>query len=78
MKVSAVATAAMAGLVSAQNINDIPGCALPCLQTALSSKTVCSPTDFGCLCSKENFAAMQAAATSCVIEKCGANKAVSK
>ncbi|KAG5973670.1 hypothetical protein E4U58_004608 [Claviceps cyperi] len=77
MKVSAVATAAMAGLVSAQNIFDIPGCALPCVQTAVS-KTVCFPTDFGCLCSKDNFIAMQAAATACVIEKCGANKAVSE
>ncbi|KAG6296082.1 hypothetical protein E4U09_001894 [Claviceps aff. purpurea] len=74
MRVSAVATAAMAGLVSAQNLNDIPACAMPCMQTA-ASKTSCPPADFGCLCSKDNFAAMQAAATSCVIEKCGAKKA---
>ncbi|KAG6243907.1 hypothetical protein E4U25_006614 [Claviceps purpurea] len=74
MRVSAVATAAMAGLVSAQNLKDIPACAMPCMQTA-ASKTSCPPADFGCLCSKDNFAAMQAAATSCVIEKCGAKKA---
>ncbi|KAG5945044.1 hypothetical protein E4U60_005517 [Claviceps pazoutovae] len=67
----------MAGLVSAQNINDIPACAMPCMQTAVS-KTVCSFTDVGCLCSKDNFVAIKAAATSCVIEKCGANKAASE
>ncbi|KAG5941399.1 hypothetical protein E4U59_001772 [Claviceps monticola] len=74
MRVSAVATAAMAGLVSAQNYHDIPACAMPCMQTAVSN-TVCSFTDIACLCSKDNFAAIKAAAASCVIENCGPSKA---
>ncbi|KAG6011954.1 hypothetical protein E4U54_007827 [Claviceps lovelessii] len=77
MKVSAVASVAVAGLVSAQSISDIPECALPCLTTAVTAKTTCAVADFACLCEKVNFAAVQAAATGCVVEKCGAAKAVS-
>ncbi|KAG5984067.1 hypothetical protein E4U55_006202 [Claviceps digitariae] len=78
MKVSAVASVAMAGLVSAQSISDIPACAMPCLSTAVTSKTTCALTDIACLCEKANFVAVQAAATSCVLEKCGASKALSE
>ncbi|KAG6000834.1 hypothetical protein E4U43_001495 [Claviceps pusilla] len=77
MKVSAVASVAVAGLVSAQSISDIPECAMPCLSTAVTAKTTCAVADFACLCEKANFAAVQAAATGCVVEKCGAAKAVS-
>ncbi|KAK2601625.1 hypothetical protein QQS21_004860 [Conoideocrella luteorostrata] len=76
MKFSAVAAVAFAALVSAQSKDDIPSCAIPCLDDAVKSKTSCSTTDFACICKKENFSAIQGAATSCVISKCGPEKAV--
>lgn len=66
----------MAALVSAQSISDIPACALPCIKDGVA-KTDCKDTDLGCICKAENFK-IQGAATSCVLSKCGADKAVSK
>ncbi|KAG5935076.1 hypothetical protein E4U53_000524 [Claviceps sorghi] len=77
MKVSAAVSVAVASLVSAQGINDIPACALPCITKAVTTQTKCSIADIPCVCGKESFAAVQAAATGCVIEKCGAGKAIS-
>lgn len=77
MKFTAVAAISMAALVSAQSISDIPACALPCISTAVGS-TSCGATDLKCICMKDNMSKIQGAATPCVIEKCGADKAVSK
>ncbi|OAA51929.1 CFEM domain-containing protein [Metarhizium rileyi] len=76
MKFAAVAAIAMAAMVSAQSRNDIPSCALPCLDDAVKKSTSCSTSDFTCICKKENFSKVQGAATSCVIEKCGSDVAV--
>ncbi|OAQ66283.1 extracellular membrane protein, CFEM domain-containing protein [Pochonia chlamydosporia 170] len=78
MKFVAVAAVAMAALASAQNRNEIPSCALPCLDDSVKKVTSCSTSDFACICKKENFSKVQGDATSCVISKCGADKAVSE
>lgn len=67
----------MAALVSAQSISDIPSCALPCIKVGVE-QTSCSETDMGCICKPENFSKIQGAATSCVVEKCGADTALRK
>lgn len=75
MKTAFVALAALAALAQAQTRADIPSCALPCLDAAITANTKCSTTDFVCVC--KDFNAVQADATSCVIEKCGADVAIS-
>jgi len=76
MKYSFVAIATLAALAQAQTRADIPACALPCLDAAVTKDTKCSTSDFTCIC--KNFDAVQADATPCVIEKCGTDVAISK
>ena len=64
------AALALAAVASAQTLADIPACALPCLDSAVASKTSCAQTDIACIC--KNFTAIEAASTSCIITKCGA------
>ncbi|KAK7995377.1 hypothetical protein PG990_014150 [Apiospora arundinis] len=72
----AFATAALAAaVVSAQTLADIPACALPCLSDAVTKNTNCQVTDYKCIC--EHGDALQSAAGSCVMDKCGAQEAVS-
>lgn len=74
MKYSLVAVA-LATAVSAQSLSDVPECAIPCLDDAITSETKCETTDLTCVC--ENFDDVRSAATSCVVEKCGADTALS-
>lgn len=74
MKYAFVAIA-LAAAVHAQTIDDVPECAIPCLDDAISSETDCDTTDYACVC--ENFEAIQGVATSCVISECGAETALS-
>lgn len=77
MKYSALLIAATAGLASAQCVSDIPSCAQSCIEDAAASATSCGAQDFECQCTTANQAAIQGAATSCVISACGADVAVS-
>ncbi|KAI1336345.1 hypothetical protein F5Y15DRAFT_427049 [Xylariaceae sp. FL0016] len=71
-----IAAAALAALVSAQSLSDIPSCALPCIDDAIKSSTSCSETDYGCIC--ENEDKLVSGATSCVLQDCGADVATSQ
>ncbi|RFU33019.1 hypothetical protein B7463_g3324, partial [Scytalidium lignicola] len=64
---AAAAVMAFAGLASAQ----IPACAQPCLDAATKSATKCGATDIVCQCQPSNQAAIQGAATTCVVSSCG-------
>lgn len=75
MKTAAFVAVALAALAQAQTRADIPSCALPCLDAAVTANTKCSTTDYACIC--KDFDAVQTAATSCVISKCGADVALS-
>ncbi|EGX88973.1 Extracellular membrane protein, 8-cysteine region, CFEM [Cordyceps militaris CM01] len=68
--------AALFTLATAQTVNDIPSCAMPCLNEAITSKTSCQTTDIPCVC--KNIAAVQGAATACVIKACGSDVAINK
>jgi len=70
------AALALAALAQAQSRADIPACALPCLDDAVTKDTKCSTSDFACIC--KNFDAVQADATPCVIQKCGTDVAINK
>ncbi|KAI6781180.1 hemoglobin and hemoglobin-haptoglobin-binding protein-like protein [Emericellopsis cladophorae] len=72
----AVAAAILAAVVKAQTIDDVPSCAVPCLDEAIASETDCDTTDYACVC--ENFEAVQGVATACVIEECGATVALNE
>lgn len=74
MKYAFVAIA-LAAAVHAQTIDDVPECAIPCLDDAIASETDCATDDYPCVC--ENFDAIQGVATSCVISECGAETALS-
>ncbi|KAB5550888.1 hypothetical protein GE09DRAFT_1189930 [Coniochaeta sp. 2T2.1] len=69
MKYSAVIVAALAAVASAQDISIFPECSLPCILDAISTATSCQATDYACVCA--NMDALTAAATGCVVEKCG-------
>ncbi|PTB35655.1 hypothetical protein M441DRAFT_62699 [Trichoderma asperellum CBS 433.97] len=76
MKAATVLAVTFAALAQAQTRADIPSCALPCLDAAVTANTKCSTTDYACIC--KDFSAVQTSATSCVIEKCGADVALNK
>ncbi|RFU78009.1 extracellular membrane, cfem domain [Trichoderma arundinaceum] len=61
-----------------QTIGDIPPCAIPCIQNAIATETTCAANDFKCACQTDNFNAILAASTSCVIAACGADTAINK
>lgn len=75
MKYAFVALA-LAATARAQSRSDIPSCAIDCLDSAITSETSCSTTDYVCVC--KNFDSLQGSATSCVVKACGADVAVSK
>ncbi|CAI0647036.1 unnamed protein product, partial [Colletotrichum noveboracense] len=72
------AIAALAALVVAQDASIIPECARDCLSKATASATSCKEGDYACTCKPDNKAAIQSAATSCVIAACGVDVAVSE
>ncbi|KAI0879895.1 uncharacterized protein GGS22DRAFT_102951 [Annulohypoxylon maeteangense] len=69
----AVITLVLATFASAQSLSDIPQCALPCIDSARTSSTSCSNSDYACIC--KNKDAITGAATSCVLQSCGADVA---
>lgn len=70
------AAVALAAAVYAQDISQIPSCALPCIEDAVTSGTSCSISDYPCIC--ENKDALTSGATSCVIDSCGATVAATE
>lgn len=71
----AIVTIACAALVHAQSRDDVPSCALPCLDTAVQQNTSCATDDYACICKDQD--AVKSAATDCVVSKCGTNTALS-
>ena len=72
----AFAAVALAALARAQGLADIPTCAQPCLESAIKDNTSCEVSDLACVC--KNFDSLQGDAQSCVLEKCGAEKALNE
>ncbi|KAL7944989.1 hypothetical protein V8C42DRAFT_324246 [Trichoderma barbatum] len=54
-------------------INGVPSCAIPCIQSAISSTTTCAATDFACACPK--IADVATAGSACVVAACGQDTA---
>ncbi|GKT46239.1 uncharacterized protein ColSpa_06420 [Colletotrichum spaethianum] len=72
------ALAALVAVAAAQvDPTIIPECARKCLTDATASATSCKEGDYSCTCQADNKAAIQTAATSCVISACGVDKALS-
>ncbi|KAL2829444.1 hypothetical protein BDW59DRAFT_159034 [Aspergillus cavernicola] len=78
MKLSIISALAMTTLAASQTINDVPKCAIPCLDNAIKSQTSCGVKDYACVCKEENFSKVQGAATSCVTDACGADVALNQ
>jgi hypothetical protein len=76
MKFTTLLAVAFATLAASQTINDVPKCAIPCLDDAIKSKTSCDVKDYKCVCKEENFSKVQGAATACVVQKCGSDVAL--
>jgi hypothetical protein len=70
-----VAALALAVAATAQTIDDVPDCAIPCLEDAVASTTDCAADDYPCICS--NFSTVQSAAIGCVLGACGLDVALS-
>ena len=78
MKYSAIILAAAAGVVSAISIGDfVPKCSLDCLTNAISTGTKCALTDPVCQCQVENYQNIYVVGTTCVINACGSDVAIS-
>ncbi|KAI0199470.1 hypothetical protein F4808DRAFT_461791 [Astrocystis sublimbata] len=71
-----VAVVALAAAVTAQSLNDIPSCALPCIDDARTSQTNCAADDYKCIC--DNIDQLTGTATPCVLKGCGADTALNK
>ncbi|KAL3457660.1 hypothetical protein BJX64DRAFT_292897 [Aspergillus heterothallicus] len=76
MKLTTLLTVTIATLAASQTINDVPKCAIPCLDDAITSKTSCAVKDYKCVCKQDNFDKVQGAATACVVQKCGSDVAL--
>lgn len=74
---SVYAITAFAAVVAAQSSSGLPECAIPCIRDATTSATDCTFGDYACSCEPANNAAIRAAATSCVIDACGVDVALS-
>lgn len=69
----AVVAAALITLVAAGPRDEVPQCALPCLDAAVKESTSCGADDFACICN--NFGALAANANllTCTSKACGSN-----
>ncbi|KAM0477781.1 hypothetical protein ACHAPX_005545 [Trichoderma viride] len=70
-----LALATFVAAVYGQTIDDIPACAIPCLDDAIASAG-CATDDVACAC--KNFDAIEAASTSCIVAACGADVAINQ
>jgi hypothetical protein len=77
MKTSAYMLTAMACLATAQRMSDaLPSCATDCLNSGIESATKCALDDGDCICEVDNYRNTYDAATACVLQACGAAKAL--
>lgn len=72
----AFAAIALAALARAQTREDIPECAIPCLDEAIRNNSDCSVDDTACVCGA--FDAIRGDASSCVIDACGIDTALNE
>jgi hypothetical protein len=72
----AFAALALAALARAQSRDDIPECALPCLDKAIKDNSDCSVEDTACVCGA--FDAIRGDASTCVIDACGIDTALNE
>ncbi|KAH6850418.1 hypothetical protein B0I37DRAFT_113768 [Chaetomium sp. MPI-CAGE-AT-0009] len=75
MKYTTAVFALAATAALAQDISVFPECSLPCIIDAVGT-TSCEATDFACVCG--NMEAVKQAATPCVVDKCGLDKALNE
>ncbi|KAK0762870.1 hypothetical protein N5P37_004392 [Trichoderma harzianum] len=68
--------ATFATVVYGQTINGVPACAIPCIESAISSQTSCASTDFACAC--PSISAVSAAGAACVVAACGEDVATNQ
>lgn len=79
MRASTIVLGAVATLVSAQRMADsLPECAVDCLENGIESATNCSVDDGDCICEVDNYRNTYDASTACVLQACGAAKALGK
>ncbi|KAI6785589.1 uncharacterized protein J7T54_005923 [Emericellopsis cladophorae] len=57
MKTSAVAYLVAAGFAAAQGLEDVPRCAAPCIEQAITGNEIggCGQFDIECICSNDDF-----------------------
>jgi hypothetical protein len=72
----AFAAIALAALARAQTRDDIPECAIPCLDDAIKSNTDCEVSDTACVCGK--FEAIRKDASTCIVDACGVDVALNE
>lgn len=79
MRASTIVLGTVVTLVSAQRMADsLPDCAVDCLEKGIESATNCSVDDGDCICEVDNYRNTYDASTACVLQACGAAKALGK
>ncbi|KAJ5559091.1 hypothetical protein N7535_009044 [Penicillium sp. DV-2018c] len=71
-----IAVLTFAILAHASPRDEIPSCAVPCVDTAVMEQTSCATDDFNCICA--SLAAVSKAGRRCVTEKCGLKTAMNE
>ncbi|KAJ5120809.1 uncharacterized protein N7515_010197 [Penicillium bovifimosum] len=71
-----VATLIFAILAHASPRDEIPSCAVPCIDTVVTEQTSCVTDDFNCICASQ--AAVAKAGRRCVMDKCGLKTAMNE
>lgn len=75
---SSFSVLALTALISLATAQSMPACAQPCINAAVASATTCGASDIACQCTPSNEAAIQNAATSCVLSSCSPADVTSK
>ncbi|KAH6609104.1 hypothetical protein Trco_002450 [Trichoderma cornu-damae] len=67
MKITLV-IAALIAAVYGQTVDDIPACAIPCIEASITKVTSCAVDDYACAC--KSFDDISADALNCVVAAC--------
>ena len=71
--------AAVATSAAAQRMSDsLPDCAVDCLEQGVEAATDCALDDGDCICEVDNYRDTYDASTACVLQACGAARALGK
>ncbi|GAP85052.1 putative extracellular membrane CFEM domain protein [Rosellinia necatrix] len=76
MQFTLAAIVTLIAAVSAQSWDDIPACAVPCIQAATTAVTSCALDDVACICASRDAVTIRA--SSCVISACGLSTAINE